>query len=99
MLMTSTSSVKKISNSDSNKLLQEVLDNMNDWCLKSGAKISSDNAKKLHICRKRLCNHNLFTINIKNNVIKNVESLKILGKHFSKKQHYISLKKSLVQST
>ena len=62
---------------------------------------SSNKTKKLHICRKRICNHNLFTININNNAIKNVESLKILGIHFSKKytwkEHYISLKKSLEQ--
>ena len=50
---------------------------------------------------ERICNQDLFTININNNAIKNVESLKILSIHFSKKytwkEHYISLKKSLVQ--
>ena len=79
-------------------------DCLSDKCrvLKSGAKIFSDQTKKkLHIFRKRICNHNLFTIKMNNNAIKNVESLKILGIYFSKKytwkENYIPLKKFLVQ--
>ena len=43
----------------------------------------------------------ILCINIVNNTIRNVECLKILGIHFTKKycwkEHYIYLKKSLVQ--
>lgn len=92
---------KKNSNMECNNILQDALNKLNDWSLKSGAKISIDKTKKLHICRKQLCDIQSFGMTVNNTNIENVNQLKILGilftNNYSWNKHFLSLKKSLIK--
>lgn len=55
---------------------------IDEWCVKTGTKISFNKTKVLHICKKKSCLNT--NITIQNNLISNVNSLKILGVIFNK---------------
>ncbi|XP_036335149.1 uncharacterized protein LOC118745679 [Rhagoletis pomonella] len=61
----------------------EILNNIFNWSLTSGAKLSLQKCSILHICRKRQCNNFNFSFN--NIKIPTVNELKILGLMFDSK--------------
>lgn len=78
-------------------LFSNALTDILSWCNTSGAKLSVDKCKTLHVCRKTSCKQINFKFNNIN--IVNVNNLSILGIIFSDrynfKKHCIELKKSL----
>ncbi|XP_075163337.1 uncharacterized protein LOC142235971 [Haematobia irritans] len=89
--------VKNKSNISIQDVLINTLSVIDEWSKVSGANISFDKTKHLHICNKRNCRPINITYN--NNYIENCDTCKILGVHFDHKynfkNHCISLKKSL----
>lgn len=89
---------------DTNKtqdILYKVIEDIMSWSTISGAKLSLEKCKVLHICRKQNFPH--INININNIFIENVNELKILGQTFSNKYkwklHCNNLRKSLATTT
>lgn len=88
---------KNRNNPDIKQELTKCLHQINIWSETSGAIISFDKTKHLHICRKRNCNE--IDIEYNNNKIENVNCCKILGIYidckYSFKEHCAYLKKDL----
>ena len=62
--------------------LNKIFIDLNKWCKISGASISQEKSKHLHICRKNRCSIDQFQIN--SAAFTNVKELKVLGLIFNK---------------
>ena len=75
----------------------EILTEIDNWSQYSGATISTEKCKHLHVCRKTSCTNT--NINYNNYTIENVNNLKILGLIFdcknSFKTHCLNLRHNL----
>lgn len=91
---------KKNQNMETTAILEELLQKIKNWTKYSGAKISLEKTKKLHICRKHNCDSDNYTIQTDGIAIENVKKLKALGVIFSHnynwKYHLTQLKNSLL---
>lgn len=67
-------------------LLLNVIEDISVWSTHSGAKLSVDKCKTLHICRKTSCSK--FTLSFNNINIENVTNLSILGILFNNKYNW-----------
>lgn len=87
-------------NNESNHVLENTLKEIEKWTLISGAKISFEKTKKLHICKKHQCNANNYSITLQTKTIQNVAELRVLGliftHNYSWNRQLSTLKKALL---
>ena len=90
---------KQKDNRQTKNHFETILKNLQSWSLKSGAKLSLNKTKILHICKKHKCNFHNIDINIDSYRIEIVDNLKILGMIFNNKytwkDHCLLLKKTI----
>lgn len=90
---------RRKSDLENDTTLKNVLIDILAWSESSGARISFEKTKKMHICRKHKCKNKDSIITIDNHAIAIVNKLRILGIIFSSKynwkEHCTVLKNSL----
>ena len=90
---------KSVDLSKTNHLFTSLIEDILNWSKLSGAKLSLDKCKTLHICRKKSCNSDSLSLKINNVNISSVHNLKnldlIVNNKYNWKPHCIGLKKSL----
>ena len=75
--------------------LNSLFQDLNNWCLYSGAVLSIAKSKHLHICRKNECN---CTILANNYQLENVTQMRILGLIFNRRYNWKNHVERLIES-